>query len=99
MNGGVRRLCWPSQLDLRSVDRSVFSTTAMSETPLSTALDAQIIDCSRCAARLTFTRNYPSRIDACGFEIYSLDCPKCYARLECFIDFTDEALLLSQTGP
>ena len=40
----------------------------MSETPLSTALDAQIIDCLRCAARLTFTRNYPSRIDAAALK-------------------------------
>jgi hypothetical protein len=71
----------------------------MSETSLSTAPDVQIIACPRCVAQLTFARNYPSRIDACGFESYRLDCPTCSARLECFIDPTDEELLLSQTAP
>jgi hypothetical protein len=71
----------------------------MTETSLSTASDAQIIACPRCAVWLTFARSYPSRIDACGFENYSLNCPKCYARFEGFIDPADEALLLSQTEP
>jgi hypothetical protein len=71
----------------------------MSETSLSTASDAQIIACPRCAAGLTFVGNYPSRIAACGFESYNLNCPQCYARFEGLIDATDEALLLSQTGP
>jgi len=71
----------------------------MNEIPLSTALDAQIVACPRCVAHLTFFRNHPFRIDACGFESYSLDCPTCYAQLEGLIDPVDEALLLSQTAP
>ena len=64
-------------------------------TPLSTVSHAQFVGCPRCAARLMFSRLQPPRIDACGFESYSLDCPECDAALAGVIDPADEALLLS----
>jgi hypothetical protein len=75
------------------------SDTSGTETPPSTAFHAQTIVCPECVTQLTFSRNNTSRIDACGFETYSLDCPTCAARLECLVDPSDEALLLSKTTP
>lgn len=75
----------------------------MSDTLLSAGLDEQagsdeqIIACPRCAAPLTFSQACLSRIEACGFENYSLDCPTCYSHLEGLFDPADGALILSET--
>ncbi len=43
-----------------------------------------------------FCRSRTPRIDACGFESYSLECQECGARLAGIIDPYDEELLLSE---
>jgi hypothetical protein len=59
------------------------------------AADGQIVACPRCSAHLVFSRSYNPRIDACGFESYSLECKECGAALAGIIDPADEALLLA----
>jgi hypothetical protein len=88
-----------TQLPDDFVTMNLCGGVSMSEALFSAASDAQVIACPRCGTGWSFARSYPSRIDSCGFENYSLNCPKCYARFEGFIDPTDEALLLSQTAP
>jgi hypothetical protein len=75
------------------------SAAPINETALSTGSDEQIITCPRCAAPLTFFQACLSRIEACGFENYSLDCPTCYSHLEGLFDPADGALLLSESAP
>jgi hypothetical protein len=93
MSVDVWGLTRPFRIDLWNL--SVFSIS-LSVWPASKRSPAA---CPQCVTQLTFSKSYPSRIDACGFETYSLDCPACAARLECFVDPADEALLFSQTTP
>lgn len=54
-----------------------------------------LVDCPRCAARLTFGRSHVPLIDSCGFESYSLKCEQCGAALVGIIDPSDDRLLIS----
>ena len=56
----------------------------------------EIIECPRCAARLTFNRAPVPPMDSCGFESYSLKCEQCGAELVGIIDPSDNQLLISQ---
>lgn len=58
------------------------------------AFNAQATVCPACRGRLTFRGSAPPRIDACGFETYALDCPRCGATLVGVIDPLDGTLLL-----
>jgi hypothetical protein len=92
MSVEVWRLSRPFQIDLWKL--SVFSISLL----LRTASNRSPSACPQCSTQLKFSKSYPSRIDACGFETHSLGCPACAARLECFVDPTDGALF-SQTTP
>jgi hypothetical protein len=61
-------------------------------------LDAQVIVCPRCAAKLTFARNNAFHVDECGFESYGLECVACSAALAGIIDPFDDALLVSESA-
>jgi len=63
---------------------------------LSTASAAPIVACPACSARLAFQRNSMPRIDACGFESYSLECKECGVPLAGIVDPFDDTLLLSE---
>jgi DNA-directed RNA polymerase subunit RPC12/RpoP len=56
-----------------------------------------LIECPRCAARLTFGEASVPLIDSCGFESYSLKCEQCGAELVGIIDPFDDRLLISQS--
>jgi len=58
-------------------------------------LEAQIVACPACAARLMFSRSDAPDIDACGFESYRFACRECGTALAGIIDPSDDALLLS----
>jgi hypothetical protein len=51
------------------------------------------INCPGCAEPLVFDRDGTTRIDACGFESFRLDCGRCGAILTGFLDPYDDALL------
>jgi hypothetical protein len=68
----------------------------MSGVELKLILDANGVACPACAALVTFSRTSTPRIDACGFESYSLECHECGARLAGIIDSLDDELLLSE---
>jgi hypothetical protein len=93
MSVGVWELSRPFRIDFWNL--SVFSISLLVR-PASKRSPAA---CPQCVTQLMFSKSYPSRIDACGFETYSLNCPACAARLECLVDPADETLLLSQTTP
>jgi hypothetical protein len=64
--------------------------------PEQTAASAPIVACPACCARLAFQRNSTPRIDACGFESYSLECKECGAPFAGIVDPFDDTLLLSE---
>jgi hypothetical protein len=45
---------------------------------------------------LTFSRSRTPRIDACGFESYTLECVQCGGSLAGIVDPFDDTLLLSE---
>ncbi len=57
---------------------------------------APVVACPACSARLAFRRNSLSRIDACGFESYSLECKECGVPFAGIVDPFDDTLLLSE---
>jgi len=57
---------------------------------------AQVIACPACNARLVFDRSLSPRIDACGFESYSLECKECGAPFAGIVDPFDDTLLLTE---
>ncbi len=63
---------------------------------LTKALALPILACPACSARLAFRRNSMSRIDACGFESYSLECKECGVPFAGIVDPFDDTLLLSE---
>jgi hypothetical protein len=67
----------------------------MSGMNLKLILDANGVACPACAALVTFSRTGTPRIDACGFESYSLECHECGARLAGIIDPLDDELLVT----
>jgi hypothetical protein len=93
MSVAVWRLSRPFQFDLWKF--GVFSISLL----LRKLAKRSRATCPQCVTPLNFSKSYPSRIDACGFETYSLDCPTCTARLQCIVDPADEALLLSPAVP
>lgn len=93
MSVAVWRLSRPFQFDLWKF--GVFSISLL----LRKLAKRSQANCPQCVTSLKFSKNYPSRIDACGFETYSLECPTCAARLECLVDPADEALFLSRAAP
>ena len=54
------------------------------------------IACPKCAAQLRFCRSHNPRIDACGFESYSLECKECGVPFAGIVDPFDDTLLLSE---
>lgn len=56
----------------------------------------RVIGCPRCTAQLTFCRSRTPRIDACGFESYSLECEECGVPFAGIVDPFDDTLLLSE---
>ena len=54
------------------------------------------IGCPKCAAQLRFCRSHNPRIDACGFESYSLECKECGVAFAGIVDPSDDTLLLSE---
>jgi len=63
----------------------------------SSAISAtHVIACPKCTARLTFSRSRTPRIDACGFESYTLECVQCGGSLAGIVDPFDDTLLLSE---
>ena len=63
---------------------------------LTAASAAAIVACPACSARLAFRRNGMPRIDACGFESYSLECKECGVLFAGIVDPFDDTLLLSE---
>jgi len=63
---------------------------------LTAATAAPIVACPACGARLAFHRHSTPRIDACGFESYSLECEKCGAAFAGIVDPFDDTLLLTE---
>ena len=59
-------------------------------------LATHVIGCPKCTAQLIFYRSNMPRIDACGFESYSLECEKCGAAFAGIVDPFDDTLLLSE---
>jgi hypothetical protein len=59
----------------------------------------QIVVCPHCRLHFRFYRSSSPHIDECGFESYSLECPRCGAPLSGIIDPADDKLLLSGTEP
>ncbi len=57
---------------------------------------ARVIACPACSARLAFDRSRTPRIDACGFESYSLECKDCGTPFAGIVDPFDDTLLLSE---
>jgi hypothetical protein len=55
----------------------------------------QIVMCPHCRLHFRFYRDGWPNIDECGFESYTLECPRCDAALRGFIDPADDKLLLS----
>jgi hypothetical protein len=70
--------------------------TALSIETVDAALDIRTVACPKCSAGLVFTRSPVAEIDACGFEIYRIECAECSTSLAGIIDPADDALLLSQ---
>jgi hypothetical protein len=68
----------------------------MTEGEASTLSGAELVECPKCAARLTFQRLPVPLIDSCGFESYSLECDRCGAQLVGIIDPLDDQLLVSE---
>jgi hypothetical protein len=69
---------------------------AMAAERPNTSWATHVIGCPKCTARLTFYRGLAARIDACGFESYSLECEECGAPLTGIVDPFDDTLLLSE---
>ncbi len=65
---------------------------------LTTASAAPVLACPACHAALAFHRNSMPRIDACGFESYSLQCNECGVPFAGIVDPFDDTLLLSETA-
>jgi hypothetical protein len=63
---------------------------------LTAASAAPVVACPACNAGLVFHRDSAPRIDACGFESYSLECGECGAPLAGIVDPCDDTLLLSE---
>ena len=57
----------------------------------------QLVSCPHCHMNFRFYRSSYPHIDECGFESYSLECPRCDAPLRGIIDPADGRLLLSET--
>jgi hypothetical protein len=56
----------------------------------------QLVACPHCRLTFRFYRSSSPHIDECGFESYSLECPRCDAPLRGIIDPADDKLLLSE---
>ena len=93
MSVGVWNLNRPFQLDLWKLGAFSISFLLRAATKRSQAA------CPQCVTPLKLSKNHPSRIDACGFETYTVDCSTCLTRLDCFVDPTDDALILSRAAP
>jgi len=68
----------------------------MAEGGAGTLSGVELIECPKCAARLTFNRRPAAPIDPCGFESYILECDRCGAELVGVIDPFDDRLLISE---
>jgi len=71
----------------------------MSPSPQDTTISLaglQLVECPKCNGRFKFFRANAPRIDACGFETYSLKCDGCGTVLIGIIDPADDKLLLSE---
>ncbi len=55
-----------------------------------------LIGCPKCTAQLMFYRSRTPRIDACGFESYSVECKECGVPFAGIVDPFDDTLLLSE---
>jgi hypothetical protein len=68
----------------------------MAEGRAGTLSSVELVECPKCAARLTFYRNPIPVIDSSGFESYSLKCDQCGAELVGIVDPLDNELLISE---
>jgi len=59
----------------------------------------QLVACPHCRLYFRFYRSTSPHIDECGFESYSLECPRCDAPLHGIINPADDKLLVSGTEP
>ena len=62
----------------------------------STGSAPRVVVCPACNAQLAFNKSLSPRIDACGFESYSIECKECGAPLVGIVDPFDDTLLLSE---
>jgi hypothetical protein len=63
----------------------------------STLSGVALVECPKCAARLTFYRASAPLIDSSGFESYRLKCDQCGVELVGVIDPFDDRLLVSES--
>ena len=68
----------------------------MAEGGAETLSGVELVECPKCAARLTFNRRPVPSVDTCGFESYSLKCGQCGVDLVGIIDPFDDRLLVSE---
>ena len=68
----------------------------MAEGDATTISGVDVVECPKCAARLTIIRRPVPFIESCGFESYSFECDGCGARVVGIVDPFDNKLLVSE---